>query len=203
MSPLSPPLGVRIHKLRLQQHRTLEAVANECGFTKSLLSKIERGKSTPPVATLMKIASALGAEITDLFSQDSSTGTVFTPAAELAEAELTRTEKGYLFHLFAGQRSDKLMQPFLFVARKGEIKAGPLSHRGEEFIYVLSGEMTFRVGTMDYRMHAGDSLYFDSNQKHDLQPVSDTVTYLAVFAETHVALKLAPRQNNPSGRQAG
>ncbi len=191
MTSLSPALGGRIQKLRLQQHRTLEAVASECGFTKSLLSKIERGKSTPPVATLMKIAAALGAEITDLLSQDNTAGTVFTPAAELAESELTRTEKGYLFHLFAGQRSDKLVQPFIFVAHKGEVKAGPLSHRGEEFIYVLSGEMTFRVGAMDYRMHAGDSLYFDSNQKHDLQPISESVTYLAVFAETHVERKPA------------
>ena len=194
MSTLTPALGLRIQKMRKRQHRTLEAVAGECGFTKSLLSKIERGKTTPPVATLIKIASALGANVADLLSQDNLVSTAFTPASLLAEARLTRTEKGYLFHLFAGGRSEKLMQPFLFVAKKGQIRSGALSHRGEEFIYVLSGEMTFRVGHMDYRMQAGDSLYFDSEQEHDLRPISVSVTYLAIFSESHEERRAAPRR---------
>lgn len=200
MSSLPHSLGLRIQKMRLRQHRTLEAVAGECGFTKSLLSKIERGKTTPPVATLMKIASTLGVTVTDLLSANHAASTDFTAAATLADSKLTRTEKGYLFHLFAGSRSEKLMQPFLFVARKGEIRPGPLSHRGEEFIYVLSGEMTFRVGQMDYRLRAGDSLYFDSEQMHDLQPTSDKVTYLAVFADTHVKQGSSPRRADKAAR---
>src|SRR5262245_14982382 len=118
MTSLLPALGARIQKLRLRQHRTLDSVAGECGFTKSLLSKIEGGKTTPPVATLMKIARALGTEVGHLLAADNSSETVFTPAAELAESNLTRTDKGYLFHLFAARRSEKLMQPFLFVAHR-------------------------------------------------------------------------------------
>jgi len=195
MTSLVPPLGTRIHRLRLRQHRTLESVARECGFTKSLLSKIERGKTTPPVATLMKIARALGTEVGDLLSEHTTSSTVFTPAADLAEANLTRTDKGYFFHLFAGRRADKLMQPFLFVARKGEITRGALAHRGEEFIYVLAGEMTFSVDHVDYRMRPGDSLYFDSNQPHDLNPLTPSVTYLAVFADAgEVRRPAAPRK---------
>ena len=61
--PDSQTIGRHIRKLRKLQHRTLQDVADNCGFTKSLLSKIEGGKVVPPVATLIKIASALHTNI--------------------------------------------------------------------------------------------------------------------------------------------
>lgn len=53
-------LGHVIRRIRKQQMRTLDEVASACGFTKSLLSKIEKGHTSPPVATLTKIAKHLG-----------------------------------------------------------------------------------------------------------------------------------------------
>jgi transcriptional regulator with XRE-family HTH domain len=176
-------VGPRIQKIRLRQNRTLDEIARKCGFTKSLLSKIERERTVPPIATLMKIADSLGVRLSDLLTQNGGDSTVFTPAAALADGQLTVTEKGYLFHLFAAGRAEKLMQPFVFVARKGHIKPGALSHRGEEFIHVLSGRMLFRVGAADYRLGPGDSLYFDSEEEHDLQAITDKVVYLAIFVE--------------------
>jgi transcriptional regulator with XRE-family HTH domain len=187
MKEISPAIGHRIQKIRLRQHRTLEEVAVQCGFTKSLLSKIEHGKTAPPIATLMKIAAVLGVDITHFLAQTATFETVHTPAAALADSKLTMTEKGYRFHMFAGQRSEKLMQPFLFVARKGEVQPSALSHRGEEFVYVLSGEMSYRVGDLNYRLGPGDSLYFDSEQAHDLAPISVKVVYLGVFSDVHNA----------------
>ena len=181
MNPI--PIGTRIQKLRRRQSRTLEEVARQCGFTKSLLSKIERGRTNPPLATLAKLADALGIKLSDLLSHDAAAGTVYTPATRLAEEAPTVTDKGYAFHLFAGNRPDKLMQPFLFTARKGEIKPGPLSPRGEEFVYVLSGQIRFRVGAVEYTLGPGDSLYFDGEEEHDLQVESDEARYLAIFCE--------------------
>jgi transcriptional regulator with XRE-family HTH domain len=51
-------LGKRIRYFRKVQRRTLSDIAQMCGFTNSLLSKIENGKTTPPVSTLIKIANA-------------------------------------------------------------------------------------------------------------------------------------------------
>ena len=56
-------LSRRIRFIRKQQNRTLEEISSVCGFTKSLLSKIENGVTTPPIATLMKIADALHVNI--------------------------------------------------------------------------------------------------------------------------------------------
>lgn len=56
-------IGKRIKYLRKSQQRTIQEIAEVCGFSKSLLSKIENGRTTSPVATLVKIANALGVNL--------------------------------------------------------------------------------------------------------------------------------------------
>lgn len=73
------------------------------------------------------------------------------------------------------------MQPFLFLAEKGEVKRHEVSHEGEEFIYVISGEMKMTVGEIEYLLKAGDSLYFNSILRHCIMPISSRVTYLDIF----------------------
>lgn len=173
----------RIRTLRRQQKRTLKEVALACGFTESLLSKIESGKTSPPLATLARIASALGVGLSDLLDDSRAASTVSIPAAVLEGRALTRTAKGYGFHVLGAERTGKIMQPFLFVAEKGGVKPGLLSHSGEEFVYVLEGQMSYRVGTTTYTLGPGDSLYFDAEEEHDLEPITDSVRFLGVFTE--------------------
>ncbi len=73
------------------------------------------------------------------------------------------------------------MQPLLFVARKGEVKEHHVSHEGEEFLYVLEGEMRFQVGAVEYLLRSGDSLYFDATEEHGVMPISDEVRYIDIF----------------------
>ena len=175
-------IGSRIRKLRLQQRRTLQDIADTCGFTSSLLSKIETGKSVPPVSTLVKIADALQIKVSTLLDEAGDHGTIHHQASQERE-NMTTTEKGYSFVAFARERPDKEFQPFLFQAHRDEVKNEPLVHRGEEFIYMLEGEMRYRVGSVEYILKPGDSLYSDSEYEHDLTPISETVSYLAVFSE--------------------
>ena len=173
----------RIRRLRRQQKRTLKEVSAQCGFTESLLSKIESGKSTPPVATLARIAAALGVALGDLIDGERSASTVATSAGSLEQRAVTRTAKGYGFQVLAAERSGKIMQPFLFVAEKGGVKPGGLSHSGEEFVYVLEGRMNYRVGSTTHTLGPGDSLYFDAEEEHDLDPITPVVRYLGVFTD--------------------
>ncbi len=159
----------------------MQEIADMCGFTRSLLCKIETGRTVPAVATLGKIASALGVSVASFLSEESAVGTVFTPSSRTLSR--TMTDKGYSFFAFASEKHSKGMQPYLFVAEKGKIGGGVLSHDGEEFVYVLEGMMKYRVGAVEYLMSPGDSLFFDSVEEHELDPVSDKVVYLAVFTE--------------------
>ncbi|MBD3240541.1 MAG: cupin domain-containing protein [Chitinivibrionales bacterium] len=175
-------LGARIRKIRMQQNRTLQQIAERVGLTRSMLSKVETDKVVPTVATLTKIAGALGVSASVLLEQGNGRTTVYAPATRSDPAAMVQTERGYRFHTFATERADKGMQPYLFTARKGEVKPQALSHEGEEFVFMLEGEMRYRVGDIEYTLRPGDSLYFDSEDEHEVRPISDEVRYLAVFA---------------------
>ena len=174
-------LGKKIRKLRRQQGRTLQAISDICGFSKSLLSKIESDKTSPPLATISKIAKALGVSLSALLKESDESGTILIKAS--ATANLAETDMGYSFFPFASERLDKKMQPFMFVAEKGKVKQGTLSHEGEEFVYVLEGQMKYQVGSIEYFLEAGDSLYFDALEEHRLEPVSAKVVYLGIFTD--------------------
>jgi transcriptional regulator with XRE-family HTH domain len=180
-------LGRRIRLIRNEQKRTQDEIALACGFTKSMLSKIESGKTMPAVATLMKIATALGVKVADLLDTDSNNDTVLVKADQYKDtSKWIKTNNGYSFFAFASERRDKIMQPYLFMAEKGEIKKRQYSHAGEEFIYVISGKMKYKVGSVEYELSAGDSVYFNSLEEHSVTPISQQVKYLAIFTESQM-----------------
>jgi transcriptional regulator with XRE-family HTH domain len=174
-------IGARIRKIRRQQNRTLQQIADRVGLTRSMLSKVETDKVVPTVATMSKIAAALGVGASVLLEQGNGQTTVFAPACDNGPDSMVQTERGYRFHTFATRRADKCMQPYLFTARKGEVKPQALSHEGEEFVYMLDGEMKYRVGDVAYTLRPGDSLYFDSEDEHEVCPITEEARYLAVF----------------------
>ena len=181
---MTAQIGRRIRSLRISQKRTLQEIADLCGFTRGLLSKIETGKTAPPIATLAKIASALGVKVAALLEENTrSNRTVFVPAALAHPGQAIATSKGYSFVPLASSRIDKTMQPYLFRAHKEALDTQPMTHLGEEFIYILDGQMSYRVGSVEYTMGPGDSLYFDSTEEHLMKPITETVTYLAVFTQ--------------------
>jgi transcriptional regulator with XRE-family HTH domain len=173
-------IGSHIRRLRLQQRRTQQEIATAAGFTKSLLSKIESNSVTPPVATLVKIARALGTSVSALLEEGVDSGAVHTTKTQATKG-VVKTERGYWIYPFATHRKAKRMQPFLMVAKKGEVKEHHLSHDGEEFIYVLEGRMKVQVGHAEYTLAAGDSLYFSSADDHQVIPQSAKAVYLNFF----------------------
>jgi transcriptional regulator with XRE-family HTH domain len=173
-------IGDRIKMLRVSQKRTLQEIADASDLSKSMISKIENNKAVPSVAALVKISQVLGTNISNLLEHDGFLNAIVT-SRQKAEENLTITDKGYSIFPFASEYHEKKMQPFLFVARKGEVKPHQLSHEGEEFIYILKGEMKMQVGEVEYHLKEGDSLYFNTLQKHGILPFTDEVVYLDIF----------------------
>ncbi len=175
-------LGPRLRRIRRQLGRTLEEIAQRCDCTRSLLSKFETGRSVPPIATLTRIAQALGTDVATLLSDKAPDTVTYVPASAAGDQAMTATDKGYRFLALAGAKPGSRMQAYLFTARRGKVKAGALHHAGEEFVHVLEGSMRYRVGSRHFELHAGDSLGFDAEEDHDLEPITAVVRYLGVFA---------------------
>jgi transcriptional regulator with XRE-family HTH domain len=174
-------IGARIHKVRTRHRMTLRQLAASCGVTVSMLSKVENDRATPSVATLTRLAEALGVNVSLLLADPTDAQTVLTRKLPDSASNWATAEKGYRFAGLCASRIDKAMQPVLFIARKGRVKTGALRHSGEEFVYVLEGRMRYRVGRVTHELGPGDSLYFDAEEEHDLQPLTAEVKYLAVL----------------------
>jgi transcriptional regulator with XRE-family HTH domain len=193
-NPGPSPLAARVRKLRVRQGWTLQRLADACGVTRSLLSKIENGRAAPSVATLTRLAAALGVPVSALLEEGGEATTVVARPGRGRGNGWTSTDKGYRFRPLCAERVEKLMQPLLFVAERGKVRGGALRHGGEEFIYVLEGRMRYRVGRSTHELGPGDALYFDAEEPHDLQPMTAMVKYLAVLAAPPQTRDAPPRR---------
>jgi transcriptional regulator with XRE-family HTH domain len=173
-------VGAHIRKLRRLQDLTQQNVADSCGFTKSLLSKIEKGRVVPPMSTLVKIAGTLNTNIADLMTEGVRVDSIFIPASQ--ETKPAHTESGYEIWPLAMEFKQKRMQPFIITCRPEDLNDKVNSHGGEEFIFVLEGAMEFRVGEETYTMHPRDGIFFNSIKEHNIVKVlADQVVYLDIF----------------------
>jgi transcriptional regulator with XRE-family HTH domain len=180
-------IGDNVRQIRSARNLRLEDVAARAGYTKGYLSKIEQGKSTPSIATILRVASALGVEPSVLMQagpggNDDPRATVHINPAQRLEVLNEGAGPGYTFMALAAGRRRKLMEPFMLTVRPEHVDpAKVFEHPGEEFIYVIEGSCEYVVGDEKFLLEPGDSLYFDANRPHAPRPRNGPVTFLAIF----------------------
>jgi transcriptional regulator with XRE-family HTH domain len=176
-------IGIRIRSIRTQQGRTLDEVARACDCSKSLLSKIENDKVIPALATLSKIANALGVRVSALMEDGEDGQPAITPNLIRRPEAFVATDKGYTIYAVAPHFLNKKMQPVLVYGRKGQVKPHSVFHAGEEFILVLEGEVQAHIGATEYHLKQGESIYFQSSSQHGFMPTTEYAVYLDVLVE--------------------
>jgi transcriptional regulator with XRE-family HTH domain len=186
----APPVPTSIIAARLRWFRTerglrLEDVAKRAGYTKGFLSKIEHGKASPPMTTLLRVAAALGVQADVLFAPDAGAApdaTVHTPAGQGVPIRDDGAGPGRTQMALAAQRHHKLMEPSVVTLEAGQASvARRLTGPGEEFIYVLEGEMDLNVGDEVFRLKPGDGLYFNATNPHSATAPTTSVRFVRVF----------------------
>jgi len=173
----------KIRSLRHRRKLTLAQVAESTGFTKSYLSMVERGKKSPPIATLSKIARALAVEMSAFF-----------PAAGIGQGLVVGRKKdrrsivqdgnqfGYRYQAIASSGKSKRMEAFIAAFPPRRKGTETFVHEGEEFFYVLEGRIRFLYGKRELLLNEGDCIYFDSSMPHRGESAgSKTATALAVM----------------------
>lgn len=162
-------LGERVRQTRLARGWTLKDLASRTGLAISTISKMERGEISLTYDRFMRLAQGLGMDVGELFDAD---------AEGFTRGSVTFTRKGsaprhqsvtYDYDMLAADLSGKHMVPML-----GRIKAHSfgafedfISHPGEEFFYVLEGQVSVHIkGREPVLLGAGDSVYFDSGLGH-------------------------------------
>ncbi|MBF0467713.1 MAG: helix-turn-helix transcriptional regulator [Desulfamplus sp.] len=172
------PIGIKIKQIRLEKNLSLDFIANETGLSLEFIEKVESGKKRPPVGTLLQISRALGVDSGFLLKEQEDT------TEERIKAYTKRTDN-YAYTPLTSGAENKHLKAFRIAIEAGKSHKGVgFQHEGEEFSYVLSGEVEITVGEHVNRLKTGESLHFNSGIKHDLKNVGDTDAELIVVVYT-------------------
>lgn len=178
-------IGSQVRELRNARELTLQDLADLTGLSKPNLSQIENNLVTPPIATLLKISSALGVSIGHFFQQADQQSNIVVVRKEdrygVAKGPHI-SHIGYQYEPLAYPKVDKFMEPFIVHMEERDADSIVFNnHRGEEFLYVLDGKVEFRCGSSVVVLEAGDSLYFDSVVPHGYRGVGGPAKTLVVI----------------------
>ncbi len=167
-------LGKKIQQIRTLQNISREELAERCGLQDELVQRIEEDGLVPSLSPLIKIARALGVRLGTFLDDSDHLGPLLTRAGESGKgARFTSTENGTREHLnffsLAADKAGRSMEPFIVEIEPKEQSDYMLSsHEGEEFIYVLEGEIEINYGKELYHLSKGDSIYIDSVVMHNV-----------------------------------
>jgi transcriptional regulator with XRE-family HTH domain len=151
-----------LRTVRRQRGLTLEQLADQTGLTKSYLSKIERGHSTPSIAVALKVARALDVDVGRLFSDAAAEDQITVDRADPA---------GGRYHALATALLGKSMSPFIVRPTESPVDDPHPEHTGQELVFVHTGTVELIYGDQVIELGAGDSAYFDASVGHQLRAV--------------------------------
>ncbi len=175
-------LGTKLKSIRKDRGYSLEDLAKRTGFSKSFLSQIENGKNSPSIASLKRITQALEISIGEMFEADRGDQVYFLKKAKRVPFEVVKDK--VVFEFGASKVPNRKMEALFFTLFPGGESEGSYTHEGEEFGTVVEGELLLVLGDTEYRLEAGDSIYFSSAIPHRWSNPSPDVTMRAIWVIT-------------------
>ena len=167
-------VGGKIKQIREMKKVSVEELADRSGMDTSMILKIEEEKNVPSLAPLIKIARALGVRLGTFLDDSDSYGPVVVRSGEYPKgarftSQTSEAREHLNFFSLAFDKAGRNMEPFIVDIEPGLQSDYMLSsHEGEEFIYVLEGEIEINYGKEVYRLAKGDSIYLDSIVLHNV-----------------------------------
>jgi DNA-binding transcriptional MerR regulator/mannose-6-phosphate isomerase-like protein (cupin superfamily) len=163
-------LGIRLRQLRLGRHLSLSRVAKAVGISVGFLSALERSHMSASVGTLKKLAKFYRANILDFFTSGGASDHLVRPK----ERKSLQAGPGVKLELLAW--GNTVMEPHLFRIAPKAGSGESYTHEGEEFLYVLRGQLEISLVNADYLLAPGDSFYFESAREHRWRNPGSTET---------------------------
>jgi transcriptional regulator with XRE-family HTH domain len=165
-------LGERLKRFRLGRNLTLKEVELKAKVSATHISEIERGMTSPTVGALTKIARALGTEPSYFLQSDES------PMVSVVRRDERRVLQdsawgARLNRLCTGVRGSEMSFLEIELDRGLSETVEPISHQGEEFMYILKGVVEVHIGGDRHLLKEGDSLHYRLNDPHTIRNIGD------------------------------
>ncbi|BCQ53195.1 helix-turn-helix domain-containing protein [Burkholderia gladioli] len=163
--------AIRLKLLRKQLGLSLQDLAERAGLTKSYLSKVERGLSTPSVAVAMQLATALHVEVGQLFASDEDEKAITVVRADERIRMGGGSEDGASagYEVIAAEAGRKRLLPFMLQPRHDFSSSEFREHAGEEFLFVHSGRIEIDFASQKVTLGTGDAVYFNAQVPHRIR----------------------------------
>lgn len=160
---MKPIIGQKIKNLRLAAELTQSELANRAQLTKGFISQIENDQTSISLDSLIDILEALGVSPSEFFAdQDDGDRISFTP-----DDRIPLPGRGAsIFDLLVPGSTNYSMDPSYVSLEPEEALPAEEPHSGEEFGYVLAGQLIIRFGTATYRVKKDGCFYFEADKKH-------------------------------------
>jgi transcriptional regulator with XRE-family HTH domain len=167
-------LGSKIIQLREARKLSQADLAERTELAPGLIAQLESGELVPSLSPLIKIARALGVRLGTFLDDEENIGPVVSRSDSRAKvvrfSDKDKAQESDLdFYTLASDKTGRHMEPFLIDVYPSSAKQIHLSaHEGEEFIFVLSGEVEISYGKELFALSQGDSIYYDSIVSHNV-----------------------------------
>jgi DNA-binding transcriptional MerR regulator/quercetin dioxygenase-like cupin family protein len=154
-------VGLHLRQLRAKRRLSLAQVAKSVGISVGFLSALERSQMSASVGTLRKLARFYKTNILDFFDATGASSRQVQPE----QRKVLEAGPGVRMELLAWGNTT-VMEPHLFRVAPEAGSGDSYAHEGEEFLYVLRGELAITLEKKEYRLTEGDSFYFESATPH-------------------------------------
>jgi transcriptional regulator with XRE-family HTH domain len=179
-------IGKRIESLRKEKGLSLDELSKLTGFDVELLSNIEEDKVQPQLGTLIKLSKALDSAFGRLVSGVGNKLFSITRKDERKAVLRSTSHEGkkqiYTYKSLAPEVKGRHMEAMIVQLEENPDQE-PSVHEGEEFIYVLDGVVSLKIGEDAFALEPGDSVYYLSTTPHLVAAKSGKATILAVLYE--------------------
>ena len=167
-------VGARLREMREARKVSMRGLATQSGLSANALSMIERGRTSPSVSTLYKLADALGVPITEFFGPPSiKSDIILIKADERTRIPITRG----VWEGLGGEKFSGRVEPFILTLESGATSGqSAMAHTGCEFVFCLRGQLEYLVEKQLIELTAGDSLLFAPELNHRWRNPGNTVT---------------------------
>ena len=157
-------LGDKLKDLRLACELTQEELADRCELTKGYISQLENDLTSPSIATLIDILAALGTDIKEFFSDTEEVEKYSFNKNEFIE----KVTDEYVLNWLVPNAQKNAMEPVHMVLKPNCSTDEDFPHEGEEFGYVIKGEIVLLIGKKRTKVKKGESFYYTANKVHQI-----------------------------------
>lgn len=180
-------LGTRLRSLRTQRGWTLGDLAQRTNLSDAYLSRIESGERQPSLAVLFDLAQTYHVSMASLFEEEPFDHSI---VVRLMDASIYRGN-GLLYRLLSSKGSSANLRPIHVTIPAGRQNDHLYQHEGEEWLYVLSGQLRLILGDEEFILHPHDAAHFDAQIPHRLSTLSneDTEILLVSCEASHALLR--------------